>query len=101
MRWGVVVVCSLAASACGRIHFDPLTDASTADATPDAWVCALPYQMVAGSCYRVETTPQPWLVAEQQCESEGSHLITVIDIPEHFVLHTLSTNAAIATTWVG
>jgi hypothetical protein len=94
-------------AACGRVGFDEIAgvvprDSVVDEATPaDAFVCAAPWMMVSGSCYRVVSTPATWLVAEQDCEASGAHLITVIDTPEHFVMHTLSGNAGIGPSWVG
>jgi hypothetical protein len=70
-------ICALVA--CGRVRFDPVADAPAAPA--DAFVCTTPYMPVAGSCYRVVAAPAPWDAAEQSCERDGAHLVTVVDSP--------------------
>lgn len=86
--------------ACGRIDFDPRVDAAV-DVPLDAYVCAAPYAITSGGCYRVVSTPQPWLTAEQQCEADGAHLINVADVAEHFVLHGLLGDAGLVQGWIG
>lgn len=100
---GISVGC-LALAACGRVGFGALPDGgidAPPDAPLDAYVCAPPYSVVSGGCYRVNTGTATWLAAEQQCEAEGAHLIIVNDIPEHFVLHTMLGDASAVASWVG
>ncbi len=98
-RRGFAVV-GLVTAACGRVGFDTIPDGAP-DLALDAYVCAMPYSVMSGGCYRVSTARATWLAAEQQCESEGAHLIVVNDIPEHFVLHTMLGNVGAAVAWVG
>lgn len=90
---------------CGRVDFGPTTGADAAldlDAHPSPTdPCEPPYQVAAGSCYRVSTRFVSWPEAEADCEKDGAHLATIIDVPEHFTLHGLSSNAAVSEIWIG
>ena len=93
-------------AACGRVGFDPLVT-SDAAVTPDTAMidattaCITPFAMTMGGCYFVVATPATWLAAEQFCETQNAHLITVADVPEHTVLHALLNGASLARGWVG
>lgn len=96
-RW--VVLASLAA--CGRINYDPIgdDDVDAADGT-----CPTGYTPLEGSCYRVVPTQRSWTAAEADCEADGdgSHLAIIVDVDEHFDLHTLSeAEAGGAEVWIG
>jgi hypothetical protein len=90
---------------CGRIDFgstgsDAAGDIDAHHGNPTD-PCALPYQMAGNSCYRVSTNFMPWPMAEADCENDGAHLATIIDVAEHFTLHDLSSNAAVTEIWIG
>ncbi len=108
----------LLCTACGRINYDQLAvdsttpdasddapDASMVDASPGGAADALQgcpqnYQAIQGSCYLYESDPKSWLAAEADCENDapGAHLAVVGSTPEHFIVHSLSTELEV---WVG
>ena len=63
--------------------------------------CDPPYQVVANSCYRMSTSFVSWATVEAACEAEGAHLSTIVDVPGHFTLHTMSGNAVLTEVWIG
>ena len=99
----VVLVVSLAA--CGRINYDPIGD-DDVDGGIDApdGSCPAAYTPLEGSCYRVVSTQRSWLAGEMDCEADGdgSHLAIIVDVDEHFDLHTMSeADAGGAEVWIG
>jgi hypothetical protein len=103
VRVGIVAVV-VAVAACGRINYDPLVD-DDGDADVDgSGECPAGYTPVDGSCYRVESTQRMWAAAEADCESDGdgSHLVIMVDVAEHFAVHAMSeAQAGGAEVWIG
>jgi hypothetical protein len=90
---------AVGAAACGRINYDPIGDDDI-----DAGPCPPLYTPVAGSCYRVSATQRTWDTAEADCEGDGdgSHLAVIVDVAEHFELHTLAeSESGGAEVWIG
>lgn len=95
-RGGRAIAIAALIAGCGRVEVDP--DARQGDPNDP---CAPPYRTVMGSCYRVAISFATWPAAEADCESDGAHLATIIDVSEHSALHGLSTDAQVSEIWIG
>ena len=103
-----LVAAAAAAAACGRLQFDALEDAASADvlpAQPDAPACAA-YVPMAGltSRYRIVTTLTTWPVAELDCESDGGHLVVTDEVGEPEWIASMGVNIPAiggAHIWIG
>jgi hypothetical protein len=96
-RRGALVVILTLLGGCGSV----VTPAADAGGGDPAGPCVAPYQLVMGGCYRVSTSFVSWPTAETACEADGAHLATIDNVPEHSVLHTLGTGAAVTEVWIG
>jgi|JI10StandDraft_1071094.scaffolds.fasta_scaffold09123_4 hypothetical protein len=88
---------------CGRIAYDPVTDAGddAIDAIDALPACVAPYAVVGGSCYRMVDVPASWDAAEAACEADGAHLVIIDSVAEHDVVHGLLGAAGVTGGWVG
>lgn len=108
--WRVALPLCLAATGCGRSHFDEVDDArvdidtTSPDAAPDAPSCAASYTVVAGlsSRYRLISTQGTWYDAEASCESDGGHLIIPDDVPEtDYLISVIAASGSTEGWWIG
>ena len=108
---GRVVVLLIALAGCGRVAFDPRSDAGggSGDAPVfalDAGECPPGYTFSSASCYRAETGAAgnglAWVLAEQDCENDavGAHLVVIDDAAEATVVDTF-VEASILDHWIG
>lgn len=99
MQWLAAALVAITGSGCGRVAFDPRSDAAP---PPDALVCPLGYTFDSGSCYRASTSVSTWLGAEAACEADavGAHL-AVIDDAEEAVVAGRYRSAPTDFAWIG
>jgi len=102
--WLRVLAVAATLTGCGRIGYDAVADGGGGDGDGgDGGPCPGGYTPLDGSCYRFHAGGATWTAAEADCEADGagSHLITLIDVAEHYALHGLAGDAAVADTWIG
>lgn len=95
------LVALVAVSGCGRIAFDPRSDAG-ADSGDAALVCPPTYTRDGTSCYRASADTRTWLAAEAACEADGlgAHLAIIDDAAEAAIVSQYRTSET-DNAWIG
>jgi hypothetical protein len=114
VRWvrPTSVLVGVLLASCGKLGYDPndlSSEQGIATTGVDGWrgpnrfakdgaiACPFSYFPAGTSCYRYESTPVPWMVAEARCENDGAHLVVVDDATEDALVATMSTG----NVWMG
>lgn len=96
-----------AATACGRINFDPLDGELAIDAasvppidTPQPACVGVDVMLdpSSGACYRLFRSNAAWQVARDTCAASWGHLVDIGTVAEHDLVDVLTAGVSV---WIG